>query len=235
MSSRTYSRLTWMLKAVMGWDSFQDLWDLGVKRRGQPAGDAALLVERARKSLFIWKRNADGRLLGCGSFELDMPQGCIFSDDSFSRFMTLPPEGEEGDPLTVGDLVVGPVVVSWVALDDQTRPRKAIARNVLVPDWPVFEDQSDAFFAAMLDHVHRTYCMRKGQRTVNVVWEHNGEHARVEQMPLYQGGHWQVYVEWYDNYFWLSDKSDRSATPKKFGTREEAVAAALTTRRPCPT
>ncbi len=220
----------------MGWNSFQDLWALGVARRGPPASDAALLVKRAGESLFIWRRQSKGPLVGCGSFDLDMPEGCFFFGP-FSHLATLPAEGEVGDPCTGGN--VGPVALRWVTLDlqatpikvfdDQARPIKTFGYDVVVPDWPVFEDQSTAFFGAMLDQVQRTYWRKEP----DFVWDRGEERARVQEMPLYQGGHWQVYIELRDFYFWLSDLSEgdgQSIAPRKFANREDAVAAALTSR-----
>lgn len=229
--SRTYSRRTWMFKAVMGWNSFQDLWDLGIRRRGSPPASAALLVERANKRLLIWEVSRDQPLLGCGSFDFIMPEGHSFLPEDMKFGRPLPAEGEEDNPVRGGN-DLGPARLRWVqldTLDDAIRDRNIIDMKITIPAWPVFKDDSPAFADAMLEQIHREYWYTLGKRR-EFVWESGNDRASVHQMPLYEGGHWQVYVESWDFYRWLSDPKDPGQAPQKFPTREAATATALALR-----
>ena len=215
----------------MGWNSFQDLWDLGVRRRGNPPAGAALLVERAQKCLLIWEVSRDEPLLGCGSFDLIMPEGHSFLPEELRFGRQLPAEGEEDNPLRGGDSL-GPARLRWVqldTLDGKIRERNVIDIKITIPAWPVFQDGSPAFEDAMLEQIHRDYWYAHG-KSREFVWESGDDRASVHQMPLYQGGHWQVYLESWDFFRWLSDSKAPGDHPQKFPTREVATAVALALR-----
>lgn len=211
----------------MGWSSFQDLWALGVKRLGQPAEDQTLHLRRSVHHLYVWREGQS--LYGKGSFDFDMPEGFIFLEDAAQSFTTIPREGEVGDPYSIGDLAVGPAALRWVRIDDVAHARLGASPSEALVDWPTFEDHTEAFFEAMLDHIHRRYFRRGGRR--DFAWENGDYSAYLEQMPRYAGGHWQVFLIESDFHHWLSDASDPHQAPRRFATREEALEAALQARR----
>lgn len=225
MYSRTSSRLTWMLDSVLGWSSFQDLWHLSVERLGEPKDEQALHLRRGCERLFVWR--GDSCLYGRGSFDFDQPQGYAFVGEQERSRWQLPREGELGH---MSDLVVGPAALRWVELDDRSDPLSIVGTDENLPDWPTFADQSNEFFDALLDHLHGRYWRSQTCTPRDFAWRENYSSAYLEKMPLYAGGHWQVYLMRGDDYRWLHEPRDTTC-PLKFPTREAALEAALECRR----